>query len=85
MKIVLIFLCTFLAPCCSVVEPSCLNELGDVNGNGIHDASDAAIILDISLELISPSQCQFVTADVDEDGVVTNTDAEIVFEWAVSE
>jgi hypothetical protein len=85
MKISLIILCAFLASCSPEVEPDCPNKLGDVNNNGIFDASDSSVILDISLGLVSPSRCQFITSDVDLDGVVTSSDVEMVFGWAMNQ
>ncbi len=55
--------------------------LGDVNGDGVIDETDAGIILDYEagLRAVQPS---LLTADVSGDGVVDSNDAVLIAQYA---
>ena len=49
--------------------------LGDVNNDGIPDAKDALMVLQINGKLITPTEAQKAAADVNKDGVPDAKDA----------
>lgn len=58
------------------------NILGDIDGDGIIDTTDARKILRFSEMLEDLSEDQKKTADIDGDGIITQTDAEIALRIA---
>lgn len=57
--------------------------LGDVDKNGVLEASDARSVLRYSLELDSPSEVQKKLADADGDGSLTPGDARLVLRMSL--
>ena len=54
--------------------------LGDVNGDGNIDTTDAKLIMQLDLGLISESDLDLAAADVNGDGLVDTTDAKLVMQ-----
>lgn len=59
----------------SAITPT---KMGDINGNGAIDASDARLILRYSARLENFSDSQKKYADVNKDGKISSSDARIV-------
>ena len=54
--------------------------LGDVNGDGLVDTTDAKLIMQLDLDLISPADLNMEVADVNGDGLVDTTDAKLIMQ-----
>ncbi len=54
--------------------------LGDVNGDGLVDTTDAKLIMQLDLGLISEADLELAAADVNGDGLVDTTDAKLVMQ-----
>ena len=57
--------------------------LGDVNGDGVVNTTDARLALQHAVEKISLSEAQLAVGDVDGDGIVNTTDARLILQYAV--
>ena len=57
--------------------------LGDVNGDGIVNIADAALILRYSIGLLSFDDSQLLAADVNGDGNVNTVDAALILRNAL--
>ena len=64
-------------------EPSIRLSQGDVNGDGLISAADAALILRYDAGLIDLSDAQLKAADMDGDDEVTDLDAKAVLKYVV--
>ena len=56
---------------------------GDINGDGVIDLIDARLCLQIARGYLTPSPAQQAAADVDDDGDVDETDAQILSEYII--
>ena len=56
---------------------------GDVDGNGIIQAFDASMALQIAVGLITPTPVQLIVADVDGNGSIQAFDASLILQYAV--
>ena len=59
------------------------NEMGDVNGDGNIDGNDSIYIQLIISGSVTSTDSQLVCADVDGDGEITKTDANLILEYIV--
>jgi len=57
--------------------------LGDVNGDGFVNSTDASIILDCDVGLDVSNFCPMNCGDVNDDGFVNSTDASIILDYDV--
>jgi hypothetical protein len=57
-------------------------KLGDVNGDGVVDSTDARLVLQYALKKIDKLGV-FNVADVNGDGRVDTTDADLILKYAV--
>ena len=64
-------------------EPSIRLSQGDVNGDGLISAADAALILRYDAGRIDLSDAQLKAADMDGDDEVTDLDAKAVLKYVV--
>ena len=55
-------------------------ELGDVNGDGVVDTTDAKLIMQLDLGLVDETDLNLAAADVNGDGVVDTTDAKLIMQ-----
>jgi hypothetical protein len=62
-------------------EPAIRLSQGDVNGDGLVSAADAAMILRYDMGLIDLSDAQLKAADMDGDGEVTDMDARALLRY----
>ena len=53
---------------------------GDVNGDGLITSEDAELVLNISSELVTPTEVQRWCADVNADGRIDSTD-KVMIDW----
>lgn len=75
----MVFCCT-----CSMCVPSAsANTLGDVNGDGSINASDALLVLQHSVALISLSSESITAGNVNEDGNLNASDALLILQYSV--
>lgn len=58
-------------------------ETGDVNGDGVASAADAAMILRSMVDLDALTEDQLIMADVNADGAVDSQDAAMLMRYAV--
>ncbi len=58
-------------------------KLGDVNGDGVVNTTDARITLQYAVEKIGMSEDEWIAADVNGDEVVNTTDARLILQYAV--
>ena len=70
-------------------EPSVIVKLGDVNGDGVVNASDAAVVLIAAATMGSGEESgltdtQMTAADVNTDGIVNASDAAIILIYAAA-
>ena len=54
--------------------------LGDVNGDGLVDTTDAKLVMQLDLGLVSPADLNVEVADVNGDGLVDTTDAKLIMQ-----
>ena len=54
------------------------NSLGDVDGDGTIDSIDSVRAQQIMKGMLNPTDSQLVCADVDDDGVITKNDADLI-------
>ncbi len=57
--------------------------VGDVNGDGKTDSTDARLVLQYAVKKIDGSAIALATADVDGNGKVDSTDARLILQYAV--
>ncbi len=57
--------------------------LGDVNGDGIVDTTDAKLIMQYDLGLVSEDELVMEAADVNRDGMVNTTDAKLIMQFNI--
>lgn len=57
--------------------------MGDVDGNGKIELSDARLALNIALKIAMPTEEQQVAADVNQDGKITIEDAQKILRVAL--
>ena len=57
--------------------------LGDIDGNGVVNTTDARLALQYAVEKITLTEAQLAAGDVDGDGVVNTTDARLILQYAV--
>ena len=57
--------------------------LGDVDGNGVIDTTDALLALRHALGIINLSPAERQRADVDGNGVIDTTDALLILRYAL--
>ncbi len=57
--------------------------LGDLNGDGVINAADAALALQIAVGIVDPTPEQLSAGDVNGDGIVTAADAAMILFYAV--
>ena len=62
-------------------EPSIRLSQGDVNGDGLVSAADAALVLRYDAGLIDLSDPKLEAADMDGDGQVTSLDAKAILKY----
>ena len=65
-------------------DPEKTGPLGDVNNDGVVDATDALLILRASLGLDTFDDTQSFFGDVDEDGMITSNDALEVLRYSIN-
>ena len=58
-----------------------LPYLGDVNGDDKVDTTDAKLIMQYDLSLISEDDLDLTVADVNGDGAVDTTDAKLIMQY----
>ncbi len=58
-------------------------ELGDINGDGVVNTTDARLALQYAVEKITLNENQLKAGDVDGNGVVNTTDARLILQYAV--
>ncbi len=63
-----------------LVEPGLL---GDINGDGVVNTTDARLALQYAVEKITLTGSQLGLGDVDGDGIVNTTDARLILQYAV--
>ncbi len=61
------------------VQPEGL--LGDVNGDGKIDTTDAKLIMQLDLDLIDVAELDITVADVNGDGKIDTTDAKLIMQY----
>ena len=66
----------------SQLDPSAV-QLGDINGDGTVNTTDARLALQYAVEKITLTSAQLSAGDVDGDGVVNTTDARLILQYAV--
>ncbi len=75
------------ATCTVIVEKSAFSGagglLGDVNGNGTVDSTDARLVLQYAVKKIGDSALNVALADVNGSGKVDSTDARLILQYAV--
>lgn len=59
------------------------NPLGDVNGNGTVNSTDARLTLQYAVGKTAPTALDLTAADVDGNGTVNSTDARLILQYAV--
>ncbi len=59
-------------------------EPGDVNGDGVVNSSDARLVLQFTVELITLTPAQQEVADLSGDGAVNSSDARLILQKTVS-
>ncbi len=57
--------------------------LGDINGDGAINTTDARLALQYAVEKITLTESQIALGDVNRDGVVNTTDARLILQYAV--
>ena len=62
-------------------EPAVCLSQGDVNGDGLVSAADAALVLRYDAGLIDLSDPKLEAADMDGDGQVTSLDAKAILKY----
>jgi len=75
--------CTVCKEATTVVEFDFVAELGDVDGNGKVDSTDARLVLQYAVKKIPGGALDLDVADVDGSGKVDSTDARLVLQYAV--
>jgi hypothetical protein len=58
-------------------------QLGDVDGSGKVDSTDARLVLQFAVKKIAPTALDLEVADVDGSGKIDSTDARIILQYAV--
>ncbi len=58
-------------------------QLGDVDGSGKVDSTDARLVLQFAVKKIAPTALDLEVADVDGSGKVDSTDARLILQYAV--
>jgi hypothetical protein len=58
-------------------------QIGDVNGDGNVDSTDARLVLQFAVKKISPTDLDISVADVDGSGKTDSTDARLILQLAV--
>ena len=66
-----------------IVANTTAGILGDVNGDGLVDSDDAALILKYDVGLIDGSEMMLDVADVNGDGLVDSDDAALILKYDV--
>jgi hypothetical protein len=66
---------------CDYYETEELNLLGDVNGDGKVNTTDAKLIMQYDLGLIDENGLDLTVADVNGDGKVNTTDAKLIMQF----
>ena len=66
-----------------VVEFDFVAEMGDVNGDGKIDSTDARLTLQFAVRKISATALDAQLADVDGNGKIDSTDARLILQYAV--
>ena len=56
------------------------NVLGDVNGDGLVDTTDAKLIMQLDLGVITEADLDIAVADVNGDGLIDTTDAKLIMQ-----
>ena len=54
--------------------------MGDVNGDGAVDTTDAKLVMQLDLDLIEEAELDVAVADVNGDGAVDTTDAKLIIQ-----
>lgn len=75
--------CTVCKEATTVVEFDFVAELGDVDGNGKVDSTDARLVLQYAVKKIPGGALDLDVADVDGSGKVDSTDARLILQYAV--
>ncbi len=75
--------CTVCKEATTVVEFDFEAELGDVDGNGKVDSTDARLVLQYAVKKIPGGALDLDVADVDGNGKVDSTDARLILQYAV--
>ncbi len=52
--------------------------LGDINGDGSIDVTDSTLVRQMAAKMFNPTDTQLVCADVDNDGIVSDNDANLI-------
>ena len=58
-------------------------QLGDVDNNGKVDSTDARLVLQFAVEILTPNDLDLSVADVNGDGNVNSADARLILQYAV--
>ena len=83
-KAISLFLMLTLLLGCFALHANAAGMLGDVDGDGVHTASDARTVLRAAVGLDALTPAQQTAADVDHDGNITAADARTVLRAAVN-
>ena len=71
---------------CSLAEGSMEiipSQIGDVNGDGVVDSSDARLVLQAEVDLVQLTAVQKIAADVNGDGAINSTAARMILQYEV--
>ena len=71
---------------CSLAEGSAEvipSQIGDVNGDGTVDSSDARLVLQAEVDLVQFTTVQKIAADVNGDGKINSTAARMILQYEV--